>query len=301
MALIAIGVMGLILRIVASDSNELVLSGLLPLSQDVVDTVEIGSGDMSTKLVKRTDVWLVDNDPAFLPKLNQFWAAVADIDGAQLVSINPANHSRMGVSDDQGTKLSFKLARAEQASFIIGKWTPDVRLCYVRVSNKDEVYGIPCSNPNIFDPNPDGWRNPVIVRVPPSEIASITFTYPDEEFELKLVDDQWTVSDVGDVLGGEQADLRQVETVLGALQVLVARGFAGDEEAEGLVFTGPDAVSVRIVTKPESNFPTTRVRLLPRDDVSVYAKTPVQDTVYILDLQVVNALLRSKADFQFEN
>ena len=78
MALIAIGVVGLILRIVAPGSNELVLSGLLPISQEVVDTVEIDSGDASTKLIKRADVWLVENDPAFLPKLNQFWAAVAD-------------------------------------------------------------------------------------------------------------------------------------------------------------------------------------------------------------------------------
>jgi hypothetical protein len=78
---------------------------------------------------------------------------------------------------------------------------------------------------------------------------------------------------------------------------MIAAGFAPDEETEGLNFTGPDAISVQIVTNPETEFPTTRVRLLPRDQVSYYARTPVQDTVFILEQTVSGALLKRSSDF----
>ena len=96
-------------------------------------------------------------------------------------------------------------------------------------------------------------------------------------------------------------DIFQINTVLSSLQVLVARGFASEEEADGLNFSGPNSISVRIVTRPEAPTPTTRIRLVPRDAISFYARTPVQATVFILDQPVAEALLKRSQDFLFQN
>jgi hypothetical protein len=297
MALIVIGVLGLVFRIVSPGSDALALQGLLPITPDVVNEVQLSTEQASTTLVKRSDVWLVQNDIAFQPKLDQFWTAVSDINGAQIVSINPTNHRRMGVADGQGTTVSFLLEGAEQASFIVGTWTQEAALCYVRPTNRNEVYGVPCPVPNVFETRPDGWRNPIVVSIPPEAITAINFEYPDEAFTLRPEGNRWVVTGLGETEGGTQADLNAVRDVLSALQFMIAAGFAPDEETEGLNFTGPDAISVQIVTNPESNIPTTRVRLLPRDQVSYYARTPVQDTVFILEQTVSGALLKRSSDF----
>ena len=293
MALIALGIAGLIGRVVSSGPDELVLSGLLPIDPTVITKVTVKLEDSEAKLVRIGDTWTIQNQPVFLPKLAQFWAAVSQIDGAQLIAKNPSNHERMRVTKDKGIALAFYLGDFIQEQFVIGEATPDVRLCYLRRSGKDEVYGIPCTGPNIFDADPNGWRNPVVVSIPRTEVESVTFTYPDDEFVLEIGDAEWVI-----VSGGEEqpADLRSVAGVLATLELLIASDFVGDEEADGLEFGLSDA-SLRIVTRQGATTPTTRLRFLERDDTSYYVSTPVQATVFVVDRGVIDGLLKLREDF----
>ena len=296
MALIAVGIAGLIVRVVSSGSNELVLSGLLPLSQDVVDRVTISSGEKEAELIRIGGTWSVRRTPVFPPKLASLWTAVSDIDGAQLIATNPNNHERMGVADGQGTVVSFYLGPSIQEQFIVGKWTDEVRLCYLRRSGTKEVHGIPCPLANVFDPDSDGWRNPVVAAIPRDEVESLTFTYPDEEFVLTISDGDWVVASDGEE---RSADLRQVDIVLTTIErLLLASGFA-DDEARELDFDSPDA-SVRIVTRQGASSPTTRLRFLERDDISYYVNTPAQSTVFILDKRIADGLLKAEEELVFE-
>ena len=127
--LIAIAVAGLVVRVVTSEPEEVVLSGLLPLSQDVVDRVRISTPQdgLEATLERRGEgaSWTVQNQPAFQPKLDAFWQAVSDIESsAQLIAMNPNNHERMGVSDDSATVVSFLLGDFEQEKLLIGTWRP---------------------------------------------------------------------------------------------------------------------------------------------------------------------------------
>ncbi len=302
-AMIAIGLAGLVVRVVSSGSDEVVLSGLLPISQDVVNRIVIRTEEGSTsevtlERVRDGDVWTIDNQLAFVPKMDLFWTAVADIEsGAQLIAMNPKNHQRMGVAEGQGTVVSFFLGTSILEKLIIGKWTPEVGLCYVRRSGKDDVYGIPCPAPasasEIFDPEPTGWLDPIIVSIPRNEVESVTFTYPDNEFVIRLTDGDWVVADETQE---EPADLIQVDTVLRVLELVFADGFAAEEEARGLNFDTPTAM-VRIVTTSDASVPTTRLRILRRDDLSYYLKTPARATVFIVDRNLIDLLLRTKNDF----
>ena len=292
-ALIIIGLAGLIIRLVSTESDELTLDGILPITPDVVNRVVI-SGDLEEAiLVKVGNTWQIGRDLTFEDRLNALWVTVSEIDGAQLVALNPANHSRMGVQDGQGISVSFYRGEFKQEEFIVGQWSPQVRFCYLRRPGKDKVFGVPCPFGNIFDPNPNSWRNPVVTRIPRAEIDRIEFAYPDEEFVLAPGGRGWTVDDGSSI---EPANLFVLEGVLRNIERLVAADFATAQEAKGLDFNGPDAISIRIITAPDALSPTTRVRLLPRDDLSYYAKTPVQSTVFILGNAVTELLLLRAQD-----
>lgn len=301
MALIALGVIGIVVRLISAGGNELVLEGILPISPDVIDRVTITSPTSQAKLDRvpgPSGVWEIDGNLVFVPKLEALWTATVDIDGAQLVAENPANHERMGVGDDQGTYVVFWFAGSIQEEFIIGDWSPDVRLCYLRRPARDQVYGIPCPVTNIFDPNSDGWRDPIVVSIPRNAVDMLEFSYPGEEFVLRRVARGWTI-DSGS--GEEAANIFAVNAVLSNIEVLVSREFAGSDETQGLDFAGPDSISIRITPNPESNFPVTSVRLLPRDNTSFYARTPVQSTIFIVDAVVTVNLLLTSRDFSTRN
>ena len=287
-ALIVIGLAGLIIRLVSTESSELTLDGILPVTQDVVNKVTISGEFDEAALVKVAGVWQIERDLTFDDRMNALWATVSEIDGAQLIALNPANHARMGVQDGQGIRVSFYRGEFKQEEFIVGHWTPDVRFCYMRRPGKDEVYGVPCPFINIFDPDPNSWRNPVVASVPREEIDRIEFAYPDGEFVLAPSGRGWTVDDGSTI---EPANLFVVEGVLRNIERLIAADFATADEAVELDFNGRDAISIRIVTASDATSPTTKVRLLPRDDVSFYAKTPVQSTVFILGNTVTELLL----------
>lgn len=301
MVLIAVGVIGLIFRIFAAGSDEVTLQGLVPVSQESTEEILIRGHESETELVRfgSTDTgftWFVDDQPIFAPKLDAFWVAVSDLYNAQLVATNPANHQRIGVSDNQGIEVSFYAAgRSLQERFIVGDWSPEVRLCYLRRSGKDEVYGIPCPQGLIFDPDPDGWRNPVAASIRPDDIVQVEFTYPEEEFAIVVSPDgEWFVSTI---TGQSAANQFAVNSVLNALQLVVSSGFATEEEASALNFAVPDAM-VRIVTSEDAASPTTRLRFLDRDDASMYLAIPSRSTVFIIDRRALFGLLLSSKDFR---
>ena len=294
MALIAVGVAGLIFRIFAAGSDEIVLEGLVQVSPQASDRVLVAGGDSQTELVRLGDAeqasWFVDDQPVFLPRLEQFWQAVDDLYDAQLVSVNPANHPRLGVVDGESIEVSFFIGgRSLQEKFVVGEWQPDVRLCYVRRAGHEETYGVPCPAGNIFDPDPDRWKNPVVTSIPPNDIREIQYTYRDEAFVLRPDEEGEWAAYAED--GSENPiDPLALNSIIGTLQLVVASGFADDEEADRLNFAVPDAM-VRILTHEDASTPSTRLRFLRRDDLSMYLSIPTTGTVYIVDNQAVRGLL----------
>ncbi|HJO83797.1 MAG: DUF4340 domain-containing protein [SAR202 cluster bacterium] len=301
MALIAVGIAGLVFRVVALGSDETVLEGLVQVSSEASDKVVIQHGERMTELIRLGDTetgygWFADDEAVFEPKLNQFWLAVSDFYDAQLVATNPANHTRMGVADDQGIEVSFfQDRRSLQEKLIVGIWKPDVRLCYVRRAGKDDVFGIPCAQGNTFTPEPDGWKNPVVAAIPPNEVESLEFTYGSEQFLIAPdPNGEWLI--IFPEGQAEPANPAAINSVLGSLQLLLSAGFADDRETEGLNFAAPDAM-VRINTVPDGSTPTTRLRFLNRDDLTLYLAIPSISTVFIVEKQRVAGLLLTAQDF----
>ncbi|MDP6514643.1 MAG: DUF4340 domain-containing protein [SAR202 cluster bacterium] len=300
-ALIAVGLAGLVFRVVARTGPEHTLAGLVQVSTEASDRITISNDEFEAELIKLGDdttgyAWFIDDKPVFTPKLDQFWLAVSDLYSAQLIAENPNSQTRIGVADGEGVTVSFFLGRRSlQEQFIIGQWKPDVRLCYIRRAGHDEVYGVPCPQGNIFDPRPDGWKNPVVAAIPPEEVAAIEFSYLDQQFLLAVTpDNEWVL--VAEDGTGIPTNPLAVQSVLGNLQILVSSGFAEEDEADELNFAVPDAM-IRVITKQGAPTATTRLRFLIRDETSLYLTVPTQPTVFIVDQQSVGGLLLRREAF----
>ncbi len=299
MALIIVGVAGLVFRIIAAGSDEIILEGLVQVSSEASDRVLVEGDGFSTELQRLGEAeqgaWFVDDQPVFEPWLQQFWQAVDDLYDAQLVSTNPANHHRMGVVQGDSIEVSFfRDRRSLQEKFIVGTWKPAARLCYVRRAGHDETYGIPCAGGNVFDPDPDRWKNPVVASIPPNDIAEIQYTYRDEQFLLSPNEEgEWFVVSA-DGTENPTSPLA-MNSIMGTLQLIIASGFAEEEVADTLNFAAPDAM-VRVITHEDSATPSTRLRFLQRDDRSFYLKIPTTSTVYIVDTQRATPLLLRMSD-----
>ena len=86
-----------------------------------------------------------------------------------------------------------------------------------------------------------------------------------------------------------------MDYLLQSVQVLPAAGFEDDQTATSLDFDAPDG-SVRINTSEESNSPSTRLKLIKKDDESYYVKTPSQSTVFLIQYILGDFLLMEKSD-----
>tara|TARA_Y100000817_G_scaffold313491_1_gene309718 strand:- start:3242 stop:4180 length:939 start_codon:yes stop_codon:yes gene_type:complete len=300
-ALIIIGILGIGVRLISTDSNDFNMSGLLPITSDVIDTVKINSNnsDADVSLKKMNEAsWMVGKNMIFPPTLENFWMSVSNIKNAQLVSRKAKYHNRFGVSNESGTTVTFYLGQSVQEEFIVGDtWDPDVRLCYIRKSGKDNVYGIPCSQPpdRTFSTNPNLWRNPIIVSIPSSEIDSLEFEFNNtiDNFSItKEINNDWIINN------SDVADTRIVDSMLEIFSQFYTSGFANT----AVSFDSPDA-SIRINTIQGSDYVTTKIKFLSKDSESYYVQIPSQPgTTFIVASELIdNYLLLNQEDLKIQS
>jgi len=299
-ALILLGVGGLIGRIITDSSNQFVMKGLMPISGDVIDRVQITEGDITSELIKVTDeVWRVGKHDVFSPRMNDFWSHVNDIPQAQLVARKPKHHDLLGVTGKNNITITFFLGPSIQEEFHIGNWSPEVKLCYVRKPGKDETYVIPCERDGVFSANPDTWRDPIVVSIPPQTIESFEFIFPNSKDSYKVLrgsGEDWLVTtrngDGNDENDGI-ADTQFMSVLTQTVNIVPALGFEEDSIAKTLDFDAPDG-ALRINTYKDSGSPTTRIKLIRKDDSTYYAKIPSQSTVYIVDGAMAEFLMSKR-------
>ena len=293
MTLILIGIIGMGLKLLSADGDEFVMEGLMPITKDVITRVEISRGPESTQLYKiDQENWRVGKHQASSEMMYLFWEYVSDIPKAQLVARNPENHELFQIDDTNGTRVAFYLEQAIQEEFLIGEWSENVKVCYVRKSAKNHVYGIPCpwDANGVFSSNSDFWRDRIVVTIPRSEIESFEFIYPDESESYYLgrnEEGDWIVSS-SDISG--YADLRRVDDIVRIISTetgsLVAMGFADESISKTLDFNSPDG-SLRINTVLDQSI---KLKFIQKDTDSYYVKKPNDPTVYLVDSESARIL-----------
>ena len=307
LALIILGVAGVIVKLVTTGNNDQTLTGLLPLHSDVIDEVTIRTTEFGPDSTEGTaklsrlgeDLTIITESGsqiAFQPYLDRMWEMISRFEGAQLISTNPNSHKKMLIDDQAGIEVIFMLGASVQEKFTIGSdWSSEIRHCFIRRAGNDYVYTVPCQYENIFNPSSNGWRNPVIVSIAREEINLVTIRYPKQNNEFFSIDLNGQTNGVWTPFlvlteGNEYANPYTADTLLRAVNGLLASDFASKEEIDAINFDIPDA-SILIKTRDGSQIPTQRVLFVKNSDGTYYVKNTNKADVFKLESDVVETFV----------
>ena len=305
-ALVILGIAALVFRFISAEPDEILISDVAPLSEETLDKVVIRNNEFETVIEKLDGDWLVGPYPVQRRRFEDMWATTQMFDAAELIATNPENHPLMGVSPENGTLVEFWNGDELVEEFFVGDqqfapigerlitpWQNFVRLCYLRNPEEDDVYGIFCDFPDRFQPDPRFWKHPLITEIPRDEVESISFRYPEEEFNLRIENSVWVVSQEGAEVG--QADPEKMLELLQAVEYLVTSDFPTDDEMSRLNFDLAD-ITIFIQVRTGAIARSARLLLLERDEGGFYVKRQGQDYAFIVDDQTAPFILKKIQD-----
>ena len=305
-ALVILGIAALVFRFISAEPDEILISDVAPLSEETLDKIVIRNNEFETVIEKLDGDWLVGPYPVQRRRFEDMWATTQMFDAAELIATNPENHPLMGVSPENGTLVEFWNGDELVEEFFVGDqqfapigerlitpWQNFVRLCYLRNPEEDDVYGIFCDFPDRFQPDPRFWKHPLITEIPRDEVESISFRYPEEEFNLRIENSVWVVSQEGAEVG--QADPEKMLELLQAVEYLVTSDFPTDDEMSRLNFDLAD-ITIFIQVRTGAIARSARLLLLERDEGGFYVKRQGQDYAFIVDDQTAPFILKRIQD-----
>ena len=219
------------------------------------------------------------------------WSISERLRQSQLVAEEPAHHERLGVDQRNAVRVSFFKGESAVEELLIGHWSPQAGLAYVRRPVDDATFSMPVNLPGVFESNPNAWRNPVVLDLQPEEITSVTLMYPDSRVALERGDAGWAVVTPE---GRDEGDPARVQALLQSLAPLLTDDFPSDREARDVSFAEPDA-AIEIISTGDRPFIV--VAFVQRDDDSYYVKLADENTVYLFNRATADALLRGQEDF----
>ena len=305
-ALVILGIAALVFRFISAEPDEILLTGVAPLTEETLDKVVIRNNEFETVIEKTDGDWLVGPYPVQRRRFEDMWSTTQLFDEAELIATNPENHPVMGVSPENGTLVEFWNEGELIEEFFVGDqqfapigervitpWQNFVRLCYLRNPEEDDVYGIFCDFPDRFLPDPKFWKHPLITEIPRDEVESISFRYPEEEFNVKIENSVWVVSQEGTEVG--QADPEIMLELLQVVEYLVTSDFPTDDELTRLNFDLAD-ITIFIQVRTGAISRSARLLLLERDEGGYFVKRQGQDYAFIIDDQIAPFVLKRIAN-----
>ncbi len=305
-ALVILGIAALVFRFISAEPDEILLTGVAPLTEETLDKVVIRNNEFETIIEKTDGDWQVGPYPVQRRRFEDMWSTTQLFDEAELIATNPENHPVMGVSPENGTLVEFWNQGELIEEFFVGDqqfapigervitpWQNYVRLCYLRNPEEDDVYGIFCDFPDRFLPDPKFWKHPLITEIPRDEVESISFRYPEEEFNLKIENSVWVVSQDGAEVG--QADPEVMLELLQVVEYMVTSDFPTDDELARLNFDLAD-ITMFIQVRTGAISRSARLLLLERDEGGYFVKRQGQDYAFVINDQVAPFILKRLAN-----
>ena len=305
-ALVILGLAALVFRFISAEPDEILLTGVAPLTEETLDKVVIRNNEFETVIEKVDGDWQVGPYPVQRRRFEDMWATTVMFDEAELIAQNPENHPLMGVSPENGTLVEFWNQGDLVEEFFVGDqqfapigerlitpWQQFVRLCYLRNPEEDDVYGIFCDYPERFKPDPKFWKHPLITEIARDQVETISFRYPEEDFSLSIENSVWVVRQGGAEVG--QADPEKMLELLQAVEYLVTSDFPTDDELSRLNFDLAD-ITMFIQVRTGSIARSARLLLLERDEGGYFVKRQGQDYAFIIDDQVAPFILKRISD-----
>ena len=293
--------------------NETIITmeNISPLNRDIVDKIIITDGVNQTTLTKNNLNWKVGNYPVVFDGFEEMWEVISNFPKARLISNNESNHSLMGVSESNSTAVEFYNNQTLVEKFLIGDkvyapmpdeeniytpWTSLSRMCYIREPGSKEVYGVFCQYPDRFNPKPEMWAEPTILKIPMDEIESILYRYPQTEFQLKILpNNQWIIIEE---TGPSIANVNIANKLLSEFSQLVTSDFPNPENVNNLDLLNP-TIAITVIAKPNSGNDSVDLFLFEDSQQQTggyYIKNRINDWVYYIDSNTSSSILKYPFD-----
>jgi hypothetical protein len=305
-ALIVLGVVGIVARLLVTETWLPELTGVSALTEQTIDKIVIRDQEFETTIVRSEDgLWWRGPYPVVPLKLQEMWEITAKFNGAELISINSINHRDMGVAPENTTFVEFYKDDILVEEFLIGDkiyspieeeeaihtpWTVEVGLCYIRRHGIDETYGVVCETPERFAADPRFWSEPIILRIPRDEVEAVTFRSSTDSFALQVDRSVWYL--LGSA-GREETNSDAVQAFLGELELMVTSEFPTDEEIKDLDFSTPN-YELGVRTRIGATEKSVLLLMLAKEDDGYYVKDADEEWVHFLDAETSSNLLVSR-------
>jgi hypothetical protein len=188
--------------------------------------------------LRRTEgAWRVNGFRTDSGTVARFWEAVGEAEVGDLVSTNPANQVRMGVSGDSAMTLELETASGTM-TLLVGKGGPGFGTAYVRLPDEDATHLLRGNLRPHLTRSLDDWRNKRVATVDTTGVQRIEVNGEGGAFAVERSDTLWVLE------GGADADLPTVRGILGEMARLDATGFYGPADADTLPALGGTVTAV---------------------------------------------------------
>jgi Domain of unknown function (DUF4340) len=181
------------------------------------------TGD-TIELQPQDDSWKVNGFRADSGSVSRFFQALKDTKVDALAATNPANHARMGVSQDSASTLTLDVG-GSQRSLLLGKTGERTATIYARLPGKDDVYLLDSPLRTHVTRGLDDWRNRRMLAIDTSKVTRLAVQRDKDSYTLVRKDSTWTFQN------GNPTDSIKVQNILGQLGGgLVASRFVPDDD-----------------------------------------------------------------------
>ena len=206
------------------------------LEDAVVTRIDINEPDNAgtIRLEHGSNGWTVDGYRADETKMENLLEVLPNLSSDVLVARNPANHTRMGVSES-GRRISVYTDGPGPLEFYLGN--RDIRGAgyFVRIPEKNAVFRLDSPASGYLNRERDGWRPRTIAAIDTAQVHQIVLQREGTETVLHRSDSGWTA-------GEAVADSTALQGILGLLPNLSLTAFTSEEEAEEADFSQAQAV-----------------------------------------------------------
>jgi hypothetical protein len=262
---------------------------LAAVATSQLDSVVVAGPEDTVRLLGG-DGWTVNGHRAAANVEESLTRALEQAQVGGLVSRNPENHERLGVTRTEGRRLTIYSVGTAGLSLIVGRRSRAAGQVYVRREGDDDVYTLQGSLVSLVNRNVDDWRDKEIVQADRDLVQRIEFSYPDESFALARDTAGWHIEP-----SGAAADENTVSGVLSILSGLVATGFVGDSVADTLAWEPPSA-RLRLVG-PDGAAMGELVFLERENSVGYYVRRVGSPVVYRISAHTGGQLLKREDGF----
>lgn len=228
-ALAIVAGLWIVAELLSGGSGAISASGELARIFDGVDaesleTVRMERGDTTISVEREGDGWTVNGLPADSASVQRLLDELPELRIGDLVATNPANHPRMGVSEDSAVVVDFVVG-GETRTILVGEAGRRFGTSYAREPGADEVYLLEGGLRAHARRGLDQWRNRTMVAIDSAAVARVEVEKDGDAYTLVRGDSAWTFE------GGGAVRTTAVQGVLAELAWLVASGFVAEGDS----------------------------------------------------------------------